>query len=60
MTVHAYVDIGGSADDFANERALDCIVFGFGLVNEYKMGSEGFMSHVKVKHGEHACRGYDR
>ncbi|XP_008186627.1 chymotrypsin-like elastase family member 2A isoform X2 [Acyrthosiphon pisum] len=57
-TVKKYINIGGFPDDFAGGNVLDCIVIGFGLINEHTKGTEGFMNHVKVKYGEKACRGY--
>ncbi|KAL4103670.1 hypothetical protein QTP88_019021 [Uroleucon formosanum] len=54
------INIGGFPEDLAGENVLDCVVIGFGLINEHIRGTEGFISRVKVKHGKKACREYNR
>ncbi|XP_060845613.1 chymase-like [Rhopalosiphum padi] len=54
--IEEYIRIGGSPIDFANNKYLNCIVIGFGIINNEH---EGFINQIMVKHGRKACEGYD-
>ncbi|KAE9533030.1 hypothetical protein AGLY_009458 [Aphis glycines] len=54
------IKIGGNPNDFSNNKALECINIGFGVMDtKNTVGKKGYMIKTNVRNGETACKEYD-